>query len=117
MRLAFWAALAFAVMMALLPQPPRVPGNPPDKVLHIVAFAVLAGLATAAYPRARLYWQGLALTGLGAAIEFAQMIPALNRDAQFSDWIADTAAVVIVLAIACVGKHWLALGSDSRPPG
>jgi VanZ family protein len=100
LRLGFWIALAFAIVMALLPQPPHMPGDPSDKVMHILAFAVLSGLGAAAYPMARLLWLGVKLSAVGALIEFAQMIPALHRDAQLSDWIADTGAIVIVLILA-----------------
>lgn len=100
LRAAFWAAGAFALVMALLPKPPRLPGDPSDKVQHILAFVVLATLALAAYPRLARWKLALALAAFGASIEFFQLIPALNRDAQLTDWIADTGAVLVVLAVA-----------------
>ena len=101
-RLAFWAALIFAFVMALLPKPPPIPGEPSDKVQHIIAFAVLTVLALAGDPRAARLAQALGLFGLGALIELLQMIPALNRDAQLADWLADSAAVVVVMALAAL---------------
>lgn len=99
---AFWAALAFAFVMAVLPKPPQLPGQPSDKVQHILAFAVLAALAAAAYPRARLIKILLLLSAFGALIEFVQAIPVLHRDADWVDWIADTIAAGVVLLLAAL---------------
>ena len=104
-RLAFWTALAFAVVMALLPHPPHIPGDPPDKIQHMCAFAVLSALGAIAYPKAGLARLGAALSALGAAIEFAQMIPALHRDAQLGDWVADTGAILVVLGLVFLLKR------------
>ena len=72
---------------------------PSDKILHILAFASLALLGTAAYPRMSPLDLVIRLSVLGGIIELAQLIPSLHRDAEVMDWIADTAAVVaIVLA-------------------
>lgn len=101
-RIVFWLALALALAAALNPQPPRIPGPPSDKIQHILAFLLLTSMALAAYPRARWLPLALALSGFGALIEFLQMIPALHRDAELLDWVADTAAVLFVLAIAWV---------------
>ena len=98
-RMAFWAASLFALVMALLPQPPQLPGAPSDKLLHVAAFLVLTALAVAAYPGR---WRATAfgLVAFGGAIELLQAIPALHRDSQLSDWIADSLAVFAVLAVA-----------------
>ena len=103
---AFWVAMVFGFVMAILPKPVALPGNPSDKVQHIVAFLVLAALASLAYPRARKFKVGLGLSAYGALIEFTQMIPVLNRDAELLDWIADTVAASIVLAFAAfIRRH------------
>lgn len=97
----FWAALVFAVVMALVPKPPHLPIDRfGDKFEHMLAFATLAGLGTLAYPRARLVTIGERLSFLGALIEVCQAIPALHRDCDIRDWIADTIAVAVVLAAA-----------------
>ncbi|MDP9414956.1 MAG: hypothetical protein M3Q08_12925 [Pseudomonadota bacterium] len=101
----FWAALAFAFVMAVLPMPPRLPGNPSDKIQHILAFSVLAALAAAAYPRASLIRMGLWLSAFGALIEIVQTIPALNRDGDYVDWIADTAAAAVFLGLAALFRR------------
>ncbi|MEP6983560.1 MAG: hypothetical protein ABI853_07945 [Sphingomicrobium sp.] len=96
-RATFWAAASFAFVMAVLPHPPEVPGEPNDKVEHIIAFAILAALGSFAYPRARLLRLLAGLSLFGASIEVVQAIPALQRDSDVWDWVADTAAAAVVL--------------------
>ena len=98
----FWAAALFALVMALLPHPPEVPGEPSDKVQHIVAFAVLALLGRLAYPRLATVKLIAALSLYGALIEIAQLIPVLRRDSDPIDWLADTIACSLVL----LALHW-----------
>jgi len=86
--------------MAVLPHPPQVPGQPNDKVQHIAAFATLALLASLAYPTVRLLSLLVGLSLFGALIEMVQAIPALQRDSDVRDWIADTiAAAAVLLAV------------------
>ena len=94
------AALAFAVTMALLPAPPDLPVG--DKYQHMAAFGTLTILAALGYPKAPLYRIGERLSFLGAMIEVLQSIPALHRDCDIMDWVADTsviAGVLIVIAL------------------
>ena len=95
----FWAAALFAFVMAVLPQPPAIPGNPNDKLQHVTAFATLALLGSFAYPATSLIQLLVRLSLFGAAIEVVQAIPALHRDSDVRDWIADTLAVAVVLLI------------------
>ena len=95
--LLFWAAAVFAFVMAILPHPPEVPGEPSDKIQHITAFATLALLGSFAYPAATLIRMLASLSLFGALIEVVQGIPALHRDSDVLDWIADTIAVIVVL--------------------
>jgi NADPH:quinone reductase-like Zn-dependent oxidoreductase len=66
---------------------------------HIAAFATLALLGSFAYPRAALIRLLLWLSLFGAFIEVVQAIPALQRDSDVLDWLADTAAVAAVLLV------------------
>jgi len=100
LRILFWAAAIFAFVMAINPHPPHFQGEPGDKVEHIMAFASLAALAAAAWPERNYAAIGLALSYFGAAIEIVQAIPALHRDCDIMDWMADTAALSLVLAAA-----------------
>ena len=101
-RVLFWAAALFAFVMAVLPHPPEVPGNPSDKVQHVAAFATLALLGVWAYPSLARTKLLVRLSLFGAAIEIIQAIPALHRDSDVLDWLADTAAVLVVLVLL----HW-----------
>ena len=97
-RAAFWLALIFAVVMAVLPRPPQLPIDRfGDKFAHMLAFAVLAGLGAAAYPALRLRALGLGLSAVGALIEVLQAIPRLHRDSDVRDWIADSLAIAVVV--------------------
>ena len=98
-RLIFWAAVCFAFVMAVLPHPPQLPGEPNDKVQHIIAFASLAALGSFAYSSTSIVRLLVGLSLFGALIEVVQAIPALHRDSDVIDWIADTAAVLFVLTV------------------
>jgi hypothetical protein len=106
-RFGFWVALIFAVTMALVPKPPAVLGEMGDKYQHMLAFATLAVLASGGYPRAT--WLRIAerLSFLGALIEVLQSIPALHRDCDIMDWLADTASILAALAVvALIRRLW-----------
>lgn len=103
LRIALWAAALFAFVMAIIPIPPQLPGEPSDKVQHMSAFVVLGALGYFAYPRTKRLLIGAALSLFGALIEVVQAIPILHRDSDVLDWIADTVAAALVLLIL----HWL----------
>jgi VanZ family protein len=104
LRLLFWTAAVVALVMALLPHPPQLPGNPSDKVQHMAAFATLGLLGSFAYPRLTAIRLIIALSLFGAFIEVAQAIPALHRDSDPLDWLADTIACVLAV---CAARWWL----------
>ena len=99
LRVAFWTGAAFALVMALLPHPPQLPGEPSDKVQHIAAFLTLGALGSFAYPKTNPLHLGAGLSLFGAAIEILQLIPALHRDGDPLDWAADTAAVALIIVL------------------
>ena len=101
----FWAAAAFAFVMAVLPHPPDIPGEPSDKVQHIVAFATLTLIGSVAYSVTAPLKLLVRLSLFGAAIEIVQMIPALHRDSDVLDWLADTAAVLTVLLLVTLWRR------------
>lgn len=85
--------------MALLPKPPEMPGAPGDKIQHMLAFFTLGALAASGW-RARPGWALFAgLAAFGGAIEILQAIPALHRDAEPLDWLADMGAAATALAV------------------
>jgi len=115
LRLAFWLALAFTFVMATLPHPPQLPGQPVDKVQHILAFTVLTALAAAGWPGASPLRLLLALSGFGVAIELVQAIPALHRSCDWRDWVADTLAILVVLALAAMLRRWRTRAAHTAP--
>lgn len=99
-RIAFGAAIALAAVMAMLPKPPHLPTDQlGDKFHHILAFVVLTALALAAFPRASRWRLAERLSFFGALIEVGQAIPALHRDCDIRDWVADTLAIAVVMLV------------------
>lgn len=97
-RFLLFAATSFAVTMALLPHPPGV-AEVGDKYQHMLAFGTLTILYALAFPATPLLRIGERLSFLGALIEVLQSIPALHRDCDIEDWIADTFIIVVVLIV------------------
>ncbi|WBH16852.1 VanZ family protein [Sphingomonas radiodurans] len=103
-RILLALAMLTAVTMALLPHPPKVPIDG-DKYQHMLAFGVLTILSVMAYPKAELLQIGERLSFLGAMIELVQSIPALHRDCDIMDWVADTVVIVGVLAVVALTRR------------
>ena len=103
-RLPLALAVIVATTMALLPQPPKVPIEY-DKYQHMLAFGALTILSVAAYPKASLLRIGERLSFLGAMIEVVQSIPALHRDCDIMDWVADTTMIVGVLVVVAITRR------------
>ena len=101
-RFIFWAALLFTCVMATLPNPPQGFATPSDKINHILAFLVLTALHKIAY-RGFGFWRRIAVMAvLGGAIEVAQMIPDLHRDAEWLDWAADVGAAFVASVLVAI---------------
>ena len=112
-RIAFWAAILLSFLAAINPHPPQLPGAPSDKVQHIAAFLTLSALCFFAYRRTNPLYLGVGLSLFGALIELVQLIPALHRDGDVLDWVADTAATALML----IFLHWRGTGSRRRVAG
>ena len=91
--------------MAVIPNPPQPPGSPSDKVQHIAAFLVLAGLGRWAYPKTRKRRLLLGLAAFGALIEVVQALPIVGRDSDPLDWVADVSAALLVFLIIALWPH------------
>lgn len=105
LRILFWCALVGATTLAIMPQPPTLPTDDlGDKFNHILAFTVMAALAVLGWPAVPRLAILLRLSFLGAAIEVVQAIPALHRDCDPRDWVADTLAVGTVLLVARLAR-------------
>jgi VanZ family protein len=109
-RIAFWLALIFAVTMALVPKPPAVMGDVGDKYQHMTAFACLTLLASLGYYKTPWLRIVERLSFVGALIEVLQSIPALHRDCQIMDWVADTAAILVTIAVVMLVRRWWRTG-------
>ncbi|MDR6787090.1 hypothetical protein J2Y58_000428 [Sphingomonas sp. BE138] len=96
-------ATVFAVGMALIPRPIQMEVG--DKWQHMAAFGTLTLLSVLAFPSASLLRIGERLSFLGAMIEVLQSIPALHRDCDIMDWVADTTIIVGVLVVVRVGRE------------
>ena len=105
-RLAFWLACAVAFIFAVMPVPPDLGES--DKLQHIFAFLVLAGLGRLAYPDVRKRWLLVGLMGFGALIEIVQALPFVGRDSDPLDWVADTAAALTVFVVVALWTYFRA---------
>jgi peptidoglycan/LPS O-acetylase OafA/YrhL len=104
LRALFWLTLLAVLTLATLPNPPQWPEEPSDKVQHFMAFLCLMLLGSAAYPRLSLVKLALGLALFGALIEAIQAVPALQRDADWLDWLVDVAAAAFVLLALLVWR-------------
>ena len=97
-RVLFFAALAFTLFMMFNPSPPHlVFDRLGDKAEHAIAFAGMALLARLGFRRTPDWLILERLSFLGAMIEVIQAIPALHRDCDWHDWVADTLGVLFSL--------------------
>ena len=110
LRPMFWLLFAFALVMALLPKPPSLPIDQfGDKFEHMLAFAALAGVANLGWRHIPAWRIALQLSAFGALIEVLQLMPALHRDSDVRDWIADSAAILVATLIARALARWFPL--------
>ena len=109
-RIAFWIAVVVAFTMAALPHPPVV--HVWDKLQHMAAFAVLTLLGWVAYPRTSRVKLMLSLVAFGGLIELVQMIPQLQRDSDWHDWLADIIAVALAAGCAALVRRMIAAPAE-----
>ncbi|WP_414886668.1 MULTISPECIES: hypothetical protein [unclassified Sphingomonas] len=109
----FWTTMLVVYALAIMPAPQAPSLGAGDKVNHIAAFFVLTLLGRAAYRRAAAWRLGVGLSLFGILIELTQAIPILQRDASFRDWAADSAAILVALALALLLERFVP-GSGTR---
>jgi hypothetical protein len=97
-QVAFFCALVFTFVCAIMPAKHAPHIVPWDKAEHFLAFYALTGLAAAAFPKRKLWIIAALLSGFGALIEFVQGLAIVSRDRDFWDWVADTIAIGAALA-------------------
>ena len=84
--------------MALLPKPPELPGNPGDKIQHMIAFATLGVLAAAGWrDQAAVALFGRPRRLRRRSSKSHRRFPRFTATSQWSDWIADMAAAAIAI--------------------
>ncbi len=97
---AFWAALLFAYIEAIIPGRDALNLSSWDKMNHMIAFFTITFLARAAYPRIPVFRLFLMMAAFGAFIELSQAMPFIGRDAEWDDWFADLVATAAGLIVA-----------------
>lgn len=102
LRILFWAALLAALIVATLLEP--VQAGASDKVQHAVGFAALTAMGLLAYPAAPLWKLAVGLSAFGLLIELLQGLPAVGRDADALDWLADCLGILAVLLVAALRR-------------
>jgi hypothetical protein len=98
--IAFWGALLFAYIEAILPGRDVISLSVWDKMNHMIAFFTVTFLARAAYPRVPIFRLFVMMAAFGAFIELSQATPFIHRDAEWDDWFADLVATVVGLIVA-----------------
>ena len=75
-----------------------------DKLSHFLAFFSLAFWFAALVER-RLYWHvALSMLALGGLIEIAQELMGLGRSADWLDFVADAAGVLLGMAVSLTSR-------------
>jgi len=97
---AFWLATIAVGVLALVPATMPLPSTGWDKANHALAFAVLALLGTACWPRSAIRVL-VALALYGGAIEIAQTFTE-TRMGEWLDWCADLAGLAVAVAMRLV---------------
>ena len=106
-----WAILLAVVLGSLIPpnEFPKPVALFNDKVLHFVAYFLMAFWFAGSLERRRYPWVAIGLLVLGAAIEVLQYFMGFGRDADWRDFVADGLGVALGLGIALVGLgNWMA---------
>jgi VanZ family protein len=85
---------------AALPEPYAPSLHLWDKAAHCLSFVVLALLGALAYPRRPWWLLAAGLAAFGALIEGVQALPAIHRDADMWDWVADVLGIGAALGAA-----------------
>ncbi len=91
----FWGLVATITFLLLLEVNPTPQTWPKDKLLHAVAFTLLAYLGTNAYLKHALYIF-FTLAIYGGLMELAQSQLTQTRTGSIGDWLADVAGIMLI---------------------
>ena len=103
-------AVATMVVMLLPPGTAPQPGGG-DKLHHLLVFAVLAALATPAFP-GRAGVVVVCVAAYGGALELVQ--PLMGRHGELGDAIADATGAVLGAGVALLLMHVVATAATRR---
>ena len=109
-RAGFWLGVALLLVLGLLPAH-VAPSLPEDKLQHFAGFLAL-GVLGIGWVTKRSLPMVAALAILGGAIEVLQAVPAIGRDAELADWIADLAGIFTAWALVSSANRLL---GDKKP--
>jgi len=99
-----WLLVALTINDSLEPNAPKFAHLfPSDKVLHFSGYFALATWFTGITERKRYAFVGCGLIALGGAIEIAQGVMRLGREAEWLDFLANSLGVSIGLGFAYAG--------------
>lgn len=89
---------------------------PWDKADHYAAFFAIMTAALVAFPRLPIAWTIVLVSAAGGAIELVQGLPAVGRDCDVWDWIAENAAIASVVGLLVVAelRRWLVARPQDR---
>jgi ABC-type dipeptide/oligopeptide/nickel transport system permease component len=97
---------AFCIALcAALPEGTKVSIGLGDKFDHFAAFAALAAMCAAVFPGLALGYLQTAMVAFGAAIELVQAIPALQRNSDAKDLLADAAGAAAALVLVFLWRY------------
>lgn len=83
---------------------------PWDKADHFAAFFAITAAALVAFPRLPIAWIVVAVSAAGGGIELIQGLPAVGRDCDVWDWMAENAAIAAAIGLLAIAelRRWLA---------
>ena len=105
LRLGLYALATAALLYLCLAPSNGLPGIKLwDKAEHAISWAVLAGAGLVLFPR-RPGVIVLYAAAVGALVEVLQGLPAVNRDSDWRDWVADMVGVAAAWAILRLARR------------
>ena len=87
------------IILSLRPSLPSIEVPNSDKLMHFLAYGVLAGLTRLGWPR---LWGGLIVIGfilLGVGLEFGQYLMAQGRTASIADAFANSVGAILAVTL------------------
>lgn len=92
-------------LVAALPDGTKVSIGMGDKFDHFAAFAALAAICASVFPSLALGYLQAAMVAFGATIELVQAIPALQRNSDAKDLLADAAGAAAALVLVFLWRY------------